>query len=256
MPYPKSWPPRPPTGRRTLRFFAAGTTTGSYADNAHMFAEQEGASPYNPTPVVAHGSRDVVSIDSPMGGGVHKGDPEAHIWCQNITITNDGAADLYFTFDGVRVHGIVKPGESRRYRNRFESGIAFRSGTPATGSITVVAGVALVDGETVTIGDGSVTATFEFDLAGNGVGPGNTAVLVAAGDTAEQVRDKLLAAIQGSSLNIIASASGTNTISLENLNAGTAGNVLITETVADAGFIVSGMAGGTDASTDYRVEAY
>lgn len=257
MAFPKSWPPRFASGRRSIRFFAQGTTSGLYSDNAFMFQEQDGANPYTALPVVVRGDgQAVVQVDSPMGGGVNYGDPPAQIWAQNMTITNDGVNDLEFSFDGVHLHGVVKAGETRRYRNRYESGIAFRSGTAATGTVHVLDAAALLDGETVVIDDGFGPVTFEFDLAGNGVTPGNVAVTLASGDLQPTVRDKLIDAINGSTLQITAASAGIADIALVNQNLGAFGNIAIVETVGNPAFTVTGMAGGADAPTQFRVEAY
>lgn len=119
----------------------------------------------------------------------------------------------------------------------------------ATGSITVVAGSALVDTETFVLDDGTnPPTTFEFD-SGGGVTPGNEAVAFTALDTVTQIRDAVISAINGvvAGLEITASPGGANLVSLVNDSVGAAGNVAITDTVTDSGFIVSGMSGGRDA---------
>ncbi len=118
---------------------------------------------------------------------------------------------------------------------------------PATGSITCVAKAALVDGETLTLDDGTNAATvFEFDVAGDGVAGGNTQVNVSTDTTAIQVATRLANAINtvAAGLAITATAVGDGTITLANDANGPSGNVAITETVADAGFVVAGMSGG------------
>ncbi len=119
----------------------------------------------------------------------------------------------------------------------------------ATGSITTVVGSALVDTETFVLDDGAnAPTTFEFD-SGGGITPGNVAVAFTALDTADQVRDAIIAAINGvvAGLAITASPGGAGLVSLVNDAVGVAGNVAITDTVAAAGFVVSGMSGGRDA---------
>jgi hypothetical protein len=116
----------------------------------------------------------------------------------------------------------------------------------ATGSITAVAGSALVDGETFTISDGVNTpVVFEFD-SGGGVSGANVAVAFTGGDSATTVATAIAAAINGAlNLYITASPSGA-VVSLTNDYVGTTGNVAISETVADGGFTVSGMSAGAD----------
>ncbi len=116
----------------------------------------------------------------------------------------------------------------------------------ATGSITTVAGASLVDGETLTLDDGVNTPTvFEFD-SNAAVSPGNIAVTFVGGDTATQVRDAIIAAVNGvgAGLAITASIGGASEVILTNDATGTVGNAAITDTVANAGFVVVGMTGG------------
>ncbi len=136
----------------------------------------------------------------------------------------------------------------------------FPNTVAATGSITTVAGASLVDAQTFTLDDGINPATvFEFD-SGGGVTGANVAVAFTGGDTATQVRDAIIAAINGvgAGLRITASPGGAAVVSLVNDALGKAGNVTITETVVNAGFIVAGMSGGGGAlatSTSARVKA-
>jgi len=118
----------------------------------------------------------------------------------------------------------------------------------AVGSITVVAGANLVDGETFVLNDGTNPAvTFEFDDDASVV-PSATlrAVTFTGAETATQIRDLVIAAINAApTLDISAVAGGAALVNLTNDVPGTAGNQTITETVVDGGFIVSGMSGGT-----------
>jgi len=126
---------------------------------------------------------------------------------------------------------------------------AVKLATKATGSITTVAKVSLADGETFTIGDGRSTKTFEFDVLGNGVAAGNVVVDVspAGVTTADDVRDVMIAAINGvASFAITAEADGAAKLKLTTALPGTIGNVAVTDTVANVGFVPVGMAGGAD----------
>ena len=117
----------------------------------------------------------------------------------------------------------------------------------ATGGIACIAKASLLDGETVTIGDGTQAATvFEFDVNGTGVGAGHVQVNVSTDTTAIQVAARLTTAINGvvAGLLVTATAVGDGTITLANDAYGSAGNVAITETVDNVGFVVTGMAGG------------
>jgi hypothetical protein len=117
----------------------------------------------------------------------------------------------------------------------------------ATGWILAVDGASLVDGETFTLDDGMGTVvTFEFDLASDGVGNGNTAINVSASDSAASVANRIRAAIINSALEIDAVRTN-NLVSLVNQHQSSLGNKPILETVATADFLVIGMGGGAGA---------
>jgi len=120
----------------------------------------------------------------------------------------------------------------------------------ATGSITVVAGASLVAAQTFTLNDGVNAATvFEFD-SGGGVTGAHVAVPFTSGDSLATVKAAVIAAINGvgAGLAITASSGATGVVNLVNDALGVIGNVTITETVVNAGFIVSGMSGGGGAA--------
>lgn len=53
MPFPANWPPPPVPGRGpTLRFFVEDVATANFSDKAYIFAQQAGANPLVPLPVV------------------------------------------------------------------------------------------------------------------------------------------------------------------------------------------------------------
>lgn len=39
MPFPASWPPRPPSGRRSIRFYVAATATADFEDRAYLLRD-------------------------------------------------------------------------------------------------------------------------------------------------------------------------------------------------------------------------
>jgi hypothetical protein len=128
--------------------------------------------------------------------------------------------------------------------------------TAATGSITVVPGANLIDGETFTLNDGTNTPTvFEFNSTG-GVGAGHVPVAFTVLDTAATVKAAVIAAINGviGTLTITASSGSLSVVTLTNDSTGTLGNQTITETVADPGFHVSGMSGGVATSAEFPLE--
>jgi hypothetical protein len=120
-------------------------------------------------------------------------------------------------------------------------------GTAATGTITCVAGSALIDGETVTVDDGVNPPTvFEFD-SDSSVSGSNVPVVFDPGDSAAAVRDALVTAIDGVGATLYINAD-TGAAADADLTAdfnGTYANQTITHTVVDAGFAVAGMSGGT-----------
>jgi phage tail sheath protein FI len=131
----------------------------------------------------------------------------------------------------------------------------------ATGSITTVAFAALIDGETFTLDDGvNPAVVFEFDTVPDGVIPGNRTVDVSADVTADDVRDRIILAVNAANtagiLNITAANGGVGLVSLTNTVEGAVGNVAILETVADGGFSVTGMVGGVDSTIDYGDGSY
>jgi hypothetical protein len=108
----------------------------------------------------------------------------------------------------------------------------------------------LIEAETFTLDDGVTALTFEFDgVAGapDGVVGGNIVVDVSGDTTADAIRDTIVTAINGAaSFNISAVSDGAATVDLTHLLGGTVGNTTSSDTVADAGFIVTNMAGGLD----------
>lgn len=117
----------------------------------------------------------------------------------------------------------------------------------ATGNIAIPAGggAAIADTETFTLTNTAGTATvFEFD-SGGGI-TGDVAVAFTGGDNQATVSASVFAAINGAGIAITA-VDNTTDVDVTQDEPGDAGNVAITEGVADAGFVVTGFAGGTDA---------
>lgn len=127
------------------------------------------------------------------------------------------------------------------------SKLGFNSDIFARGSIAAVAGSALVDGEDFDLDDGTNPAvTFEFDDNASVVEtPTLRAVAFTGADSLDTVSAAILAAIAGAPvLAITPSVGSPGLTNLVNNAPGVAGNVAITESVVDAGFIVTGMEGG------------
>ncbi|MBK07387.1 MAG: hypothetical protein CL920_32735 [Deltaproteobacteria bacterium] len=132
---------------------------------------------------------------------------------------------------------------------------------PADGHISIVGQDRLSDGETFSISDGSTTITFEFDVIGNGVDPGHTAIDVSAVSSVDDVRNAVINAINTSGLNITAQPTLSKPVALGgggvgpgidlfNTDTSFAGvidreqqNTRIVDTVVDEGFTHRGMAG-------------
>ncbi|HQN09873.1 MAG TPA: phage tail tube protein [Thermoanaerobaculia bacterium] len=154
--------------------------------------------------------------------------------------------------------GAAKPGGTIRlvpnvhaasFFQKLLTGTLVKSGaTKATGTIVCVPKADLIDGETVTLDDGTnVPTVFEFDVNGTGVSGGNVQVDVSSATTAIDVAAILHAAINGvgAGLAITSTNPGTGTLNLQNDAEGSDGNVAITDTVADTDFTHTGMSGGT-----------
>jgi len=102
MPFPDNWPSTTGSGRKSERIYADGIATNDFADNAFAFVDlvyPEGSCPKKV---------DVYPITA-------------------LRVFNDGTADLYVTFDGTTIHGIVRPSEKLLYENRAETAIAVRT---------------------------------------------------------------------------------------------------------------------------------
>jgi cysteine-rich repeat protein len=121
-----------------------------------------------------------------------------------------------------------------------------RTPAAATGNITTIPVAMLADGETFTLDDGISAATvFELD-DDSSVAGGNVDVDISSAANANDVRDAIIAAVNGvaGGLRITASSGGAAAVDLVNDVVGEAGNQTIVETVADSGFTVTGMSGG------------
>lgn len=127
----------------------------------------------------------------------------------------------------------------------------FPEGDPAVGSVVAIPPGDLADGETFTLDDGvNAPTTFEFDIPPNGVFGANIVVDISAAVTALDVANAIVAAINGSvGLDLTASnGAGTlTTVTITNAENGAFGNVTTwTDSVADAGFVVTQPTGGVD----------
>lgn len=134
MAFPTEWPPRPPSGVRSIRFFKSGTGTANFADNAYMFLDA--ANTFTPGPYVPPGGGpNGTSFTNPLmptGTGSQSvslgltNPVPPMLWSGTIRLCNDGAGPLEYSFDGTAIHGRLLAGEEFVYRNRHEAGIALR----------------------------------------------------------------------------------------------------------------------------------
>lgn len=130
---------------------------------------------------------------------------------------------------------------------RFELSFDYPGvGAPATGLITCVTNANMADTDYITIGDGvSAAKLYEYDKAADGVTGGRVS-WAAGASTAADVAATLKTAINANQPSIDVTDNLDGTLTLRHKVPGTAGNVTITENVANAGFLVSGMTGGVD----------
>lgn len=130
--------------------------------------------------------------------------------------------------------------------------------TKATGRITAIGGALIVDGEQFVLDDGvNPAVTFEFDSnVSVAETPTLRAITFAGTETATAMRALIYAAVNAApALNITASVSGTTYVDLVNSVGGAEGNVAITETVTNVGFVVTGMTGGASSSASWAYNA-
>lgn len=121
-------------------------------------------------------------------------------------------------------------------------------------TVTVVAGASLVDGDYFTLSDGSAVV-YEFDNDAS-VTSGRVGITFAGTETAQEIRDLVIIAINGSTLEATAIAAAADTLTV---TSGTAGDPMgvNSENVANAGFLVPAWAPPTAATTyGYKVVAY
>jgi hypothetical protein len=126
--------------------------------------------------------------------------------------------------------------------------IVVPSALKAAGQLTTDTKANFTDAQTFTLNDGTQAATvFEIDTDGGGVTPGNVQVDISGDVTADDVRDTIIAAVNGvgAGLLITASSGGAATVTLQNNNNGTRGNVAITHNITAPAWAASGMTGGS-----------
>lgn len=139
-----------------------------------------------------------------------------------------------------------------RVDNSLAEGVAIKlTSSPAvaaTGSIQIPAGggASMTNGDWFVLDDGyNAPVRFEYRSSGSAAA-GSVAISFAGGDTQATVATSTRTAINNATgLDITAAAPVSGLIGLTNDAAGEHGNVTILEGVANAGFLVTGMSGGT-----------
>ena len=116
--------------------------------------------------------------------------------------------------------------------------------TPASAMITFARASDLVDGDNFTIDDGTMSATFEYDTAIDGVMPGNVAVDLSGTTTRMQVRARTVLAIATTTLTFTATDVGSTQTLLTNTSPGAAGNTATVNNVATSVFAIDAMFSG------------
>lgn len=130
------------------------------------------------------------------------------------------------------------------------------SGVKATGTIQCLAVASMADSDYMTIGDGLNPAVlYEFDVTGNGVTAGRVQVNISAATTAADVAALLRTAILANQPELAVVNAGSGLLNLTANQPGAFANVTITENVANAGFLVTGMSGGLDSDPNSVADA-
>jgi cysteine-rich repeat protein len=145
-------------------------------------------------------------------------------------------------------NGIVDPGETCDDGNltcgTCSADCQVFASARATGTIEVVAGNDIGEGDTFTLGDGINSPPLTFTFTKNGYGS-PLVIQVGSFATATNVRDRVAQAINSLDWWLIADPIGSATLSVTNAGFTSAGNIPMSETVAAPLFRVTGMSGGS-----------
>jgi hypothetical protein len=224
----------------TTEFLNIGCRDATGAGDESFWLLVKGSgSAWNSTTSSAHGRIAYEALERPAGTGIVDLTPYA--WWVPTSDTGSWAEGMDDGNCILHPEGSVSEGRWRRWF----------PGDGARGTITAVAAASIVDGETFVIDDGlSAAVTFEFDNNGSVV-PSTTLrpVTYTGIETATAMRDLIRNAINSAPvLNITANVLDVAVVGLVNstFKNGTVGNVALAETVANPGFIVTGMTGGQD----------
>lgn len=206
------------------------------------------------SPVAGRVTIDVSALGDPSSTGVAVATAAA-IQSNDSTYITATPAAAVVTIAGIKPHVIVVVTEAVANAGfvvvnsiPVQNSRIVGHGAVSLGKITSTTGANIADTETFTINDGTNAATvFEFD-SGGGVTPGNIAIAYAGTETAAQMAALIATAINArapTTLRVRAyNSTGSAEVQLENMIPGVSGNQAITDTVANAGFVVAGFADG------------
>lgn len=133
----------------------------------------------------------------------------------------------------------------------------YAAGVQAASTITAAAGSLIAEGDTFVLDDGiNEPVGFEFDSDATLVYSNNVQVPYTGSETPDQIRDLIIAAVNGvgDSLKITASNGGVATVALQHDLEGTVGNTKLRDFTTPPGFIVRDMKGGKDPLWDGRMD--
>lgn len=192
---------------------------------------------------------EIDSVDSPtqitlVGAGLGFNFASQSYWVESAPTTT---LDVETTLDWPAAGKALVDGTIYDYASKTLTtlvGITREARERAWGRVQFVSGALLVDGETLTVTDHeNRTVVFEFDSNGT-VTAGRVALAFEVADTAEEVRDTFLTLINSLDFGVKGYSYLTDAAELVQVLTGTAGNTTISDTVANAGFLVFGFIDG------------
>lgn len=105
MALPTGWPPRPASGRRSIRFYKIGTLTASYADNAFLFLDNPEANTIVPVPFIRPGENTRVHIGGESGPPYGTGQRADERYRPDVFQRGTGGGTAEFTLIGIAATG-------------------------------------------------------------------------------------------------------------------------------------------------------
>lgn len=198
------------------------------------------------------------TVPSGGGGGGSPGGANTAIQFNNSGVFG-GSPDFQYAGSGTDVDllsgklSVLGDGAVTNLNGTFVA----NNGSFATGTITFVSGNLFNEGENWTVTNnpfGPVTYKYFVSFNGTVYGGGET-LNITTGDSAQTIRDAFAASWNSLSQGFYIPLTnlGTTGVTLTSLTADPSWNVAITETVANAGFVVTGMSGAvaSDNHTNY-----